>query len=259
MDVPAGWTAAELHDLQSLAALPVVAGSRRTAAQVRPLRPDQIRRLNVYATAAAQANGQPEPAPLAEDAPWSAVRERTDLDRPVLHALGVTPAALLASGADLDGLVSKGFDAAAIVADRALGAQMVQAVGATNVAVAVLTGAEAAVLLAGSTAMEQLRLAPRALLRAVATSGSGDTREESLAVLYQEAERHAVLSLRHRAAGQLPPRHYLSGIPIGELCAAGVDATMLTTRLGIPLSQLPALLGARDYESLAPLGVVVQQ
>jgi hypothetical protein len=196
---------------------------------------------------------------LAEDAPWSAVRARTDIDRAVLQGLGVTPAALIASGADLDGLVAKGYDAAAIVADQGLGAQLVQKFGRTNVAVAVLNGAEAAVLLAGSHAMDALGLSTRALLRAVSGSGTGDTREEAAAVLFQEAERHARLCLRHRAAGQLPPRHYLSGVPVVELCAAGVDAALLVQRLGIRVEELPAVLGVRTFEEMAPLGIVVQR
>lgn len=253
-DLPPGWTPATLQELRSLAKL-----DARPSAAVRPLRPDQLRKLNAYAAKAAEAAGAAPPPPLPDDAPWPAVRARADVDKSLLDALGAPLSALLASGADLDGLVGKGYDAAAMVADEPLCAQLVQRFGRTNVAVAALTGSEQAVLLAGSHAMNALGLSTRALLRAVATSSTGDAREEAMAVLHQECERHAREALQARARGKLPPRHPLTGIPIVELCAAGVDAAMLTQRLGIRVEQLPAVLGVRTFEEMAPLGIVVQR
>ena len=260
-DLPPGWTPETLRELRTLAGLTPKRGA------VPPLRPDQVRRLNAYCAArAAEAAGgaaagaSAAPTPLPDDADWAAVRARADVDKPLLDALGATPAQLLASGADLPSLVAKKYDAAAIVSDPALCAQLVQKFGKTNTAVAMLTGAEAAVILAGSPCMEALGLSTRSLLRAVATSSTGDAREEAMCVLLQEHERYAQACARHRRAGNpLAPRHYLSGIPVNELCAVGLDAALLTSRLGIRVHDLPAVLGVREWSELAPLGVIVQQ
>lgn len=217
--------------------------------RVYALRPDQTRRANAWFAARAAAAGvAPHAPPLPSEAHWEDVAARPELTATVLAALEVQPSALIASGAPLDDLVARGYDAAALVDSALLCTQMSAAYGRVPLACAVLKTSSDAVMLAGSDAADRLGISTRSLLRACA--GSANARLEAVSVLDQVLARHA-----QRDVGPIALRHPLSGMPVAEIANLGLDAKLLLERYQIPVGAMPALFDT-DWAGLACVGVV---